>query len=142
MNEKENLEKVNMYLYDIEVKNPLSIISYFLGLQPVESVKWDEELFRKDLQSIFTGLNDGLTNIDYYDPQIVPNNILLQLRKLQEKIRVTLININREKPWDEQTKLKITNLSESVYSCEINEITTSWERVEKKLKCLNEAFVE
>lgn len=140
VNEREKLEKVNMYLYELEVKNPLVVISFFLGQQPVESVNWDEEVFRKDLQSIFRNLDNGITNVDYFDPQIVPNAILLQLHHLQEKVGLTLMNINREKPLDEETKVEIMNLSKSVYLCEINEITSSWGQVELKLECLNEAI--
>lgn len=141
VNEKEKLEKVNMYVYDLEVKSPFAVISYFLGQRPVESVNWDEEAFRKDLQSLFRDLDYGLINIDHTDPQIVPTNILLQLHHLQEKVRPIFNNINREKPLDKLTKVEIMNLSESVYLCEISEFTRSWENIESKLKCLNEAIV-
>lgn len=140
-NENENLEKVSMYMYDLEVKKPLSTILFFLGLQSVESIDWEEEEFRKALQSIFRDVDEGLTNIDYYNPQIVPNHVLLQLQDLRETVRLILITINREKPIDEQTTNKIMSISESILKCEINEISQSWNEIESKLKCINEANI-
>lgn len=140
-NENEDLEKVSMYLYDLEVRKPLSTILFFLGLQPVESIDWEEEAFRKDLQSIFRDVEEGLTNIDYYNPQIVPNHVLLQLQDLQEKVRHILITINREKPIDEQTTSKIMSISESIHVCGIYEISQSWNQIESKLKCMNDAII-
>lgn len=134
-------EKVKMYLYDLEVKKPLTVISFFLGIQSVESIDWEEADFRKDLQSLFRELDEGLRNIDYYDPQIVPTDVLVQLQHLKEKVSLILININREKPLDEQTTVDIMGLSKSVYDCEINVFTEDWKQVETKLKCLNEATV-
>ncbi|MBD7985061.1 hypothetical protein H9649_10725 [Sporosarcina sp. Sa2YVA2] len=141
-NENEDLEKVSMYMYDLEVKSPLLVILFFLGLQPVESIDWEEEAFRKDLQSIFRDVEGGLTNIDYYNPQIVPNHVLLQLQDLQEKVRHILITIKREKPVDEQTINKIMSVSKSIYVCEINEISQEWSEIESKLKCMNDAIID
>ena len=87
----EKFEKVTMYLYDLEVKYPLLVLLSFLGQQPVESVNWNEEEFRQGLQSIFGELGRGLTNIDYYDPQLVPNNVLSQVHDLQESPYFVLV---------------------------------------------------
>ncbi|MHA6251863.1 hypothetical protein [Oceanobacillus sp. CAU 1775] len=138
----ENLEKTNMLVYDLEVKSPLVVISYFLGQQPVEAINWSDQSLMNDLEVMFRDLDYRLMNIETSESEVFPESILQQVDQMHEHIQPLFENLSREEPLTEATKIEIVNLSQSIFNCEISEHTSSWEQVETNLVCLNDTLRE
>ncbi|SET64882.1 hypothetical protein SAMN05216389_11868 [Oceanobacillus limi] len=133
-NAKEKLDSTNMYLYQIEVESPLRGFLNYLGVQQVEDVDW-EELDIQEIASKFSELERGLENINAPNIEGIPEETLIVLQTLQDKIK--LINIQTEKTLDENTKEEIMNLTKNINTCEVSEFNRSWEQITSEIKCLN-----
>ncbi len=134
----DKFDDLSKYMYELEVEDPLVVISYYLGQQSHEEVDWDARNIREDLIPLIEDLNRGITNIGHPSIQIVPEETLLLLQDFQGSVMTIHKSLLKEDPLEEQTKEAITELSRSVYLCKVDEVNKSWKQIYTEVECVNE----